>query len=291
MTATRRETSEEFEPVYHHYGPHRAGLPPLIPYLRELWHRRGFAIEMSRANMRGANIATFFGQAWMVLNPLLLALIYYMLVTIIRQRADPNYFAHLTLNLFLFTLLQSAVTSGTTSVVRSGRLLINTAFPRLLIPLSAIRTAFYQFLPTIPVYLIIHAIFFTTEWHPRMLLGLFFIFMTLIFATGLSALFATLQIYFRDTKNFLPYLMRVWMYLSPILWMPSMLDSLPPEFSVLVELNPMYSMLDGYTALIQLGQIPPAYVWLVAAGWALGALVAGCLIFISREREFAVRLT
>jgi teichoic acid transport system permease protein len=291
MTATRRETSEEFEPVYHHYGPHRAGLPPLIPYLRELWHRRGFAIEMSRANMRGANITTFFGQAWMVLNPLLLALIYYMLVTIIRQRADPNYFAHLTLNLFLFTLLQSAVTSGTTSVVRSGRLLINTAFPRLLIPLSAIRTAFYQFLPTIPVYLIIHAIFFTNQWHPRMLLGLFFIFMTLIFATGLSALFATLQIYFRDTKNFLPYLMRVWMYLSPILWMPSMLDSLPPEFSVLVELNPMYAMLDGYTALIQLGQIPPAYVWLVAAGWALVALVAGCLIFISREREFAVRLT
>ncbi len=291
MTATRNEATEDFEPVYHHYGPHRAGLPPLIPYFRELWHRRGFAIEMSRANMRGANVTTFFGQAWMILNPLLLALIYYLLVTIIRQRADPLYFAHLTLNLFLFTLMNSAVSTGTTSVVRSGRLLINTAFPRLLIPLSAMRTSLYQFLPTIPVYLVIHAIFLTTQWHPRMLLSFYFIATTLVFSAGLAALFATFQIYFRDTKNFLPYLLRIWMYLSPVLWMPSMLDSLPVEFRVIVEFNPMFSMLDGYTALVQEGTIPPPYVWLIAAAWALGALVVGCLIFISREREFAVRLT
>ena len=43
----------EFEPVYHFYGPHRAGLPPLVPYFRELWRRRAFAAEMSRASMRG----------------------------------------------------------------------------------------------------------------------------------------------------------------------------------------------------------------------------------------------
>ena len=290
MTATRREADIDFEPVYHHYGPHRAGLPPMIPYLRELWHRRSFAVEMSRATMRGANVSTFFGQAWMVLNPLLLALIYFLLVTIIRQRAEPMYFAHLTLNLFLFTLMSAAVTAGSTSVVRSGRLLINTAFPRLLIPFSAVRTAFFRFLPTIPIYLVIHAIF-VNQWHPRMLLAFYFILTTLVFSIGLSAIFATLQVYFRDTKNFLPYLTRIWMYLSPILWMPVMLDSLGRGVQVIVELNPMYPMLNGYTALVQLGEIPPPHVWLIAAGWAFAALVAGCLLFVSREREFAVRLT
>ena len=68
-----RARDAEFEPVYHHYGPHRAGLPPLIPYFRELWKRRAFAAEMSRASMRSANTSTFFGQAWLILNPLLLA--------------------------------------------------------------------------------------------------------------------------------------------------------------------------------------------------------------------------
>ena len=47
--------------------------------------------------MRGANISTFFGQAWLILNPLLLAAVYYLLVTIIRRENDPTFFAHLTL--------------------------------------------------------------------------------------------------------------------------------------------------------------------------------------------------
>ena len=88
-----RARQTEFEPVYHHYGPHRAGLPPLIPYFRELWRRRAFAAEMSRATMRSANTSTFFGQAWLILNPLLLAAVYYILVTIIRRENDPAFFA------------------------------------------------------------------------------------------------------------------------------------------------------------------------------------------------------
>ncbi len=86
MTAPSRGY-QQFEPVYHHYGPHKAGLPPLIPYFRELLRRRTFAAELSKASMRGANTTTFFGQAWLILNPLLLAGIYYLLVTIIRGRA------------------------------------------------------------------------------------------------------------------------------------------------------------------------------------------------------------
>ena len=166
MTTTSRvnRVRPEFEPIYHHYGPHRAGLPPLIPYFRELWHRRAFAAEMSKATMRGANTSTFFGQAWLVLNPLLLAAVYYVLVTIIRRQSDPAFFAHLTLGIFAFQLVGHSITSGATSVTSSGKLLLNTPFPRLLIPLSAVRTAFFRFLPTVPVYFVFHAIFLTHVW-------------------------------------------------------------------------------------------------------------------------------
>jgi teichoic acid transport system permease protein len=290
MTAPSRGREAEFEPVYHQYGPHRAGLPPLIPYFRELWHRRQFAAEMSRATMRGANTSTFFGQAWLVLNPLLLAGVYYLLVTIIRQDHDPKFFTHLTLSLFAFTLVSTAITAGATSVTGSGRLLINTAFPRLLIPLSAVRTAFFRFLPTIPVYFAFHVIF-GNEWHPRMILALYFLLMMVIFAMGLAAFFAALQVYFRDTSSFLPYFVRIWMYVSPVLWAPGMLRSLGRTVETIVQLNPMYSMLGGYTQLIQVGQMPPLYMWITAAAWALGVAIIGFLFFVSRERDFAVRLT
>ncbi|HYP44019.1 MAG TPA: ABC transporter permease [Propionibacteriaceae bacterium] len=289
MTATRRESESDFDPVYHMYGPHRAGLPPLRNYFRELWHRRTFAAEMSRASMRGANTSTVFGQAWLVLNPLLLAGVYYLLVAILRQEHDSALFTHLMLCLFVFNVVSTSVTSGATSVTSAGKLLINTAFPRLLIPLAAVRTSFFRFLPTVPVYLAFHIIF-GNSWHPRMLLSLYFLGTMVVFGMGLAAFFATLQIYFRDTSQFLPYFVRIWMYLSPVLWLPESIAVFGRAITTLAQLNPMYSMLGGYADLIQEGRFPPGYMWWASAGWALVAAVLGFVFFISREREFAVRL-
>jgi ABC-type polysaccharide/polyol phosphate export permease len=281
---------DEFEPVYHQYGPHRAGLPPLVPYFRELWARREFASEMSKASLRGADVNTVFGQMWLILNPLLLAGVYYLLVTIIRGRHDPALFTHLTLALFAMTMVQAAASTGATSVTGSGRLLINTAFPRLLIPLSAVRTAFWRFLPTIPVYLLFHAIF-GLAWHPRMLVALYFLLCMIVFSMGLASFFATCQVYFRDTSNFLPYGLRLWMYLSPVLWMPEMLSRMGPAAKLIVEINPMYPMLTGYAHLLQGEAYPPLWMWVSSAAWAVGSVIVGFLFFVSREREFAVRLT
>jgi teichoic acid transport system permease protein len=288
MTSATRANETDFNPVYHQYGPHRAGLPPVVSYFRELWHRRTFAAEMSKASMRGANTSTFFGQAWLVLNPLLLAGVYYLLVTIIRGQHNPRFFTHLTCSLFAFTIVSTAVTSGSTSVTGSGKLLINTAFPRLLIPLSAVRTAFFRFLPTVPVYLIFHLLA-GNPWTPRMLLSLFFLGCMVLFGMGLAAFFATLQVYFRDTSSFLPYFVRIWMYLSPVLWMPEALN-FNRTAETIVEFNPMYAMIGGYTELLQESSYPPNYMWMSSLAWALGAAVVGFLFFMSREREFAVRL-
>ena len=282
-------SEDEFNPIYQLYGPHRAGLPRLTTYARELWNRRAFAAEMSKASMRSANSNTFFGQAWLVLNPLLLAGVYFLLVSIIRQSSSPDRFTHLTCGLFVFTLFQTALSTGATSVTGSGKLLLNTAFPRLLIPLSAVRTAFFRFLPTVPVYLFFHAIF-GRPWTLRMLLSLYFLLLIVIFSMGLAAFFAAMQVYFRDTSSFLPYFLRLWLYLTPILWLPSAAKGMGPSIEFIVQLNPMYGMVGGYTQLLHYSQYPTAYMWVSATAWAIGGAVIGFLFFMSREREFAVRV-
>ena len=46
------------------YEPHRVGLPPLGPYLRELWRRRAFAFELARTTLR-AHCASLAPPCWM----------------------------------------------------------------------------------------------------------------------------------------------------------------------------------------------------------------------------------
>lgn len=291
VTAPGADAEAEFNPVYHHYGPHRAGLPKLLPYARELWNRRAFATETSKAEMRSANSMTVFGQLWLILNPLLLAGVYFVLVTIIRRGSeDPaSRFTHLTCGLFAFTYFQACCSSGAKSVTGSGKLLLNTAFPRLLIPLAAVRTAFFRFLPTVPVYLVFHLVF-GRSWSPVMLLSVVFLAMITLFGMGLAALFATLQVYFRDTSSFLPYFLRLWLYLSPVLWYPKDLEAMHPLLQTVAKLNPMYSMVGGYSDLLHSGHVPPPAMWITGAACAIVAAIIGFVYFMSREREFSVRI-
>lgn len=269
------------------YEPHRVGLPPLRPYLAELWRRREFAVELSRSNMRASNTRTFFGQVWLVINPLLLACVYYVFVNILSPRVGGlEYLSHLVAGLFAYYLVSGCVSTGATSVVGSGALISNMAFPRLLMPLSAIRTAFFRFLPTVPVYLILHALA-GAPWSWRMLLAPYFLAAMVVFGAGLAAICATLQVYFRDTTSFLPYFLRIWLYLSPVIWLA---EDVPRRLEPFMAFNPLWSMLGGWTDLLVEGTLPPPAMWFGATAWAVASFVFGSLFFMSREREFAVRL-
>ncbi|WP_328332499.1 ABC transporter permease [Kribbella sp. NBC_00382] len=288
MNAT--SVDEEFNPSVHVYEPHKVGLPPLRPYFKALWERREFAAEMSRTGIRAANTNTFFGQVWLVLNPLLLAAVYYLLVDIIAGGAAKDdagaRFAHMCGGLFVFYYFSSAMLSGAASVVGGGKLLMNMSFPRMLLPLAALRTSFFRFLPTMVVYLGIHLVT-RQKWHWAMLLAPVFLICLTVFAAGMGMIFGALQVYFRDTTSFLPYFVRIWLYLSPVLWYA---DQAPAKFKGFIQYNPLYSLIGGWTDLLVRGDVPELKMWLGAVFWAVVAGVIGSLFFMSREREFVVRL-
>jgi teichoic acid transport system permease protein len=288
-SSTKPAAVDEYLGEFHVYEPHKAGLPPLKQYFRELWRRREFAIEMSRAQIRSTSSDTVFGVLWNVLNPLLLALVYYVLVIVLKggkSNLAPDYFAHLLAGLFAFYFVSGCLTSGASSVTSAGKIIMNTAFPRMLVVLSAVYISFRKFLPTmlvyIPVALLTHV---GIPWTALLAIPMFLLIM--VFGTGMALLLATSQVYFRDTSSFLPYVNRIWLYLSPVLYYP---ESVPQSLRALEIFNPLYPLLGGWGDLLVRGELIPWTMWLAAVLWSFGALVVGGLVFMSRERDFAVRL-
>src|SRR3954470_23159375 len=97
----RHDHEAEWDVERHVYVPHRIGLPPVRPYVRELWRRRELAYELSRTKLQSQHYDTVFGKVWLVLNPLLLALVYFVLVDILRHGHRPHgFFAHLVAGIF-----------------------------------------------------------------------------------------------------------------------------------------------------------------------------------------------
>jgi ABC-type polysaccharide/polyol phosphate export permease len=278
---------DDFTGEYHVYEPYRVGLPPLAPYFRALWARRQFLFELARTNLRAQHFNTAFGQLWLILNPVMLGIVYFTLVYIIRQGGRGSEFlAHLMLSLFAFRLASTSVTRGARSVVGGGRLILNTAFPRLLLPLESVMESFMNFLPTVAVYAVVHAIV-GMPVGLELLWVVPIIAMITAFAAGAAMFTATAQVYFRDLTNFLPYFTRIWLYTSPILFYA---EEVPVKLRPILYLNPMYPMLGSLNDAVIEGRTPPLTLLAASLAWAVGTLLAGTAFFISREREFAIRL-
>jgi teichoic acid transport system permease protein len=278
---------DEYLGQHHVYEPHRIGLPKLRPYVRELWRRRSFATELAHTKMDAANTETVLGQLWLVLNPLLLAFVYYLLVTVINPRKGGiDYLAHITAGLFAFYFVSTSLTTGANAVLSSGRLIMNTPFPKMLLTVSSTYTALRRFLPTLIVYFAIHLMADRPIGPILLLLVPIFGLLTL-FALGLANVLATLQVYFRDTASFLPYIVRIWLYVSPVLLTA---EDIRHKFRGLHVLNPLYSLLGAWTDVLDEAKVPSADLWLQAIAWSVGMFLLGSLLFMSRERDFAVRI-
>lgn len=272
------------------YTPHKAGLPHLGEYVSELWRRRDFAKELSDTNIRAGNTNTFLGQAWLVLNPLLLAGVYFLLVVVLTGGRNGAQFPQIAGGLFLFFFVTGIVQACATSVTNAGSLVLNMNFPKQLLILSNTYLAFRRFLPTMAVYLVIHLAFrkeitWALLWTP--LVWLF----AMLIGQGLGSLVATWNVYFRDTAQFLPYFIRIWLYASPVLYTAEqfMATGIGERAGNWILLNPMFGVLGMWGDILG-GNQPQLQYILASAAWAIFLTVVGTLYFVSRERDFPVRL-
>jgi ABC-type polysaccharide/polyol phosphate export permease len=285
--AQARGGSDDFSGEYHVYEPHKVGLPPLGPYFRALWARRQFLFELARTNLRAQHYNTTLGQLWLILNPVMLGIVYFTLVYIIRSGGRGSIFlAHLMLSLFAFRLVSTSVSRGARSVVGGGKLILNTAFPRVLLPLESVLESFMRFLPTVAVYAVVH-VAVGLPIGPSLLWMIPIIAMITVFGAGAAMFTATSQVYFRDLTNFLPYFTRIWLYTSPILFYA---EDVPEKLRPILYCNPMYPMLGSLNDAVIEGRTPPFGLLAASLAWTVGTVLAGTLFFISREREFAIRL-
>jgi teichoic acid transport system permease protein len=268
------------------YEPFKAGLPKLGKYWKSLWSRRTFISEYSKSELREQHFDSVFGQLWLVINPLLLSGVYFILIVIIRGGSDSTRYVHLTSTLFLFYLISNSLTGGVKSITAGQRLILNTAFPRIMLPISAVVIAIFKFLPTIFVFLIIKAVV-GSKFAIEMLWAIPVLFITMILALGLAITISCINVYFRDIASFLPYFTRTLLYLSPVLYEASELD---PKLRVLEIVNPLFPILDSWSSALVHGQMPEISSMLQGLVWGLGIFFIGTYFFLSREREFAVRL-
>jgi teichoic acid transport system permease protein len=271
------------------YESTATGMPQLRPYLLDLWGRRRFIWHLARTDLKGEHYDSAIGQVWVVLDPLLMAAVYFLLRTVVRPAgsgaARNLIIAHLVWSVFFFTFVQNSLQVGARSVLGGRNLIMNASFPRAVLPLVAIVKAVFDFLPTMLVYFAFHALLGQPFGLALLTLPVVIVILTL-FNLGLALLFAPLMVFFRDTGGFLPYITRIWLYVTPALYF---IREITPKLLVYLRWNPLFPT---YAALEQIfaAKMPSQGYLLASLAWAVGFFLLGSVVFLARERDFAVRL-
>ena len=269
--------------------PFKAGAPNLRQYFKDIVARKEFVLELSKAEREEEHLDTVFGQLWSVLSPLLSAGVYYLFVFVVQGgHQGPEFFLHLVAGIFIFEFVSTAGTRGANSIIRAGALINNTSFPRVLLPLTDVLTAFRVFLPAMLIFGVFH-IALQVPFHPAALQALPALILIIMFASGLAMFAAAAQVYFRDTQALMPFILRLVMFLSPVLYFPEQAKALF-DGRLLTLFNPIFCMVQIFSGSLVRGDTFDAWTWLIAVFWAIATFIGGFWFLVTREGEFAARI-
>jgi teichoic acid transport system permease protein len=250
-----------------------------------LWARREFAWYMAMGNLKARNASTALGLFWWVLNPLLLGAVYFIVFGIVLGVSRD--LSYLLSGMFVFYYTSTALTGGANSIISNSRLLVNLSFPRLIMPIVAITEAGVGFLASIPaLYLIIGPS--QGDWPGIEMFWLFPVIFVIhtVFNLGLAAITARIAVPFRDINNLLPYVNRIWLYLSPIIIPASFVTDLTSPWDTLFNLNPLVPIIGLYRTAL-LGYAFESWMLTAALAWAVGLAVVAVAAFVKYEGRMA----
>lgn len=118
---------------------------------------------------------------------------------------------------------------------------------------------------------------------PLVMLPLLYVLQAL-FTVGLGCILATLNVFLRDTAHLVGVLVMVWMFATPIFYAARLVTA--AEYGWLLEINPMYWLIDTYRGVLLWGAWPD---WALIGRFALVALAVfflGARFLMAQKARF-----
>lgn len=229
------------------------------------------------------------GVIWSVLNPLLMMIIMSFVFSYFLKSGDiQNYPLYLIVGNITFMLMSDATNGGLGSIIGASSLLKKVKIDRWVFPVQKVFSAAVNFAFSLIAVAIV-MLFFRIPPTIHMLWMFVALLLLMVFCIGISLLIGALAVFFRDMIHLWSVLLTAWTYLTPIFWSLKLLTDNPatPGFVIaVVKLNPMFNYIEIMRSAIVYQANPSCMCLLLAAVWAVVALIAGIAVFKKTEHKF-----
>jgi lipopolysaccharide transport system permease protein len=255
--------------------------------IARLWSHRSLLTSLIRRQFQLRYRQSVAGVFWAAVPPLVTVfastLVFNQVAGI--NSGDPN----IPYPLFVFaavtpwTFFAGSMTFGVPSVASSQPMVSRLPFPRAALPLSMIGLSLVDFAIasiTFVIYLYAtgNSLPVTVVWVPALLV------IEILFAGGVVLFFSALNMFARDVKLAIPFVMQLWLFLTPVLYP---LDQVPEDLRPLYLANPMTGIVESFRDVLVVGRAPDIDLLVPSLIGAAVAVLLGVWYFGATERRFA----
>lgn len=254
-------------------------------YVRELIEFKDVLFMLTLRDIKLRYRQTFLGVIWVILQPLFTSLVFTVIFGKFARLPSDGVpyllfaFCGLTPWMFFSVALQRA----SISLMLDERLITKIYFPRVYIPLSSCLGVFIDFFVSL-FFMIALMVIMHVPFTAHLLIFPFLFLVLLTFTCGLSLFFAAANVYYRDFKHMLPFMIQIMMYASPIVYAASLI---PEKYQMLYSINPFVGIINGFRWMFIGNQSFPWISLSYSTFWAFLVLTLGLIFFRRIERYFA----
>lgn len=262
--------------------------------LKELWKYRELLFYFSWRDIKVRYKQTTLGLLWTIIQPTLMMAIFIVLLNKglgFRTGDMPSSLYYLS-GLLVWNLFNQSVTNATTSMINNAHIIKKIYFPRMIIPISSVVTASFDYLISIFFYLLIIGYFIVFQESKisiyLVLIGLLISYLITIFTSlGIAFWLSALNIKYRDIRYAIPYFIQILFFITPILYDESIIKS--NTLINILQYNPLfYAIKNTRSALIS--QSDPADLFFFPFTLFLAIIIIfyfGLYFFKKTESQFA----
>ncbi len=259
--------------------------------LKEIYEYRQMIFRLVRKELRGRYKGSALGFFWTFLNPLLQLIVYTMVFSVIMRSGIEQYYLFLFVALVPWIFFSASLTGGATSILGSADMIKKIYFPREVMPIAYVTSAFVNMVLS---FFVVFAVLLVTGYgmNPIALLYLPVIMLVeYLLGLGIALLTSALTVFFRDLAYILGIVAMAWQFLTPVMYSQDMVEeALPDSLLQLWNLNPMTPIINAYRDILYYKTTPQIDTLAAAVVLGVVILVMGEIVFVKLQKGFAEEL-
>jgi len=239
------------------------------------------ALDFAKRDFKERYVGTGFGQLWYFISPVVTIFIYTVIFSDFMKMKmniidnSYSYSIYLVPGLLAWTSFSSIIMRLNTSFFEKAGLIKKINVPMYVFQLSIVMTEFFTFL----IAMFLGTLFLILVHQPVTWVFLWLLpvmFIQTLFAFGFGVLLSLFAPFFRDFKEIVPIVVQLWFWMTPIIYVKSMIEK---KYPLLLDFNPFFYFAEIYQNIFVYSQAPSAKSLFIITAFTLFFLLIAAYLY------------